>query len=93
MSGVLIGEVQKGRLIPSHQLFSAYAELFTRKVELSGESERMERYLSGEEIEAPPDISDGWCVITYRGAAVGGGKIVSGRIKNHYPKGLRNRRL
>ena len=48
------------------------------------------KYLRGEEIDAPSDTDNGWCVISYRGASLGGGKISGGKIKNHYPKGLRN---
>ncbi len=88
MSGVLIGEVRGKLLFPSHQLFSAYGELFLHRVELTQES--AERYLYGEEIDAPEGIG-GWCALFYRGAALGGGKASGGKIKNHYPKGLRNK--
>ena len=88
-SGVLLGEVRKGILFPSHQFFSAYGDDFKRHVELSGDERKMTAYLRGEEIEYS-GIENGYCVITYHGAAVGGGKAVGGRIKNHYPKGLRN---
>ena len=93
MAGVLVGEIQKGRLIPAHQLFSAYGELFKTKVELSQNGEALDKYLSGEEIDAPKDAENGYCVITYHGSVLGGGKIANGKIKNHYPKGLRNRKL
>ena len=90
MGGVLVGEVRRGILHPSHQLFSALGKNFRRKVELGECGERVEKYLSGEEIEV--DLSDcGWCVATVDGAPLGGGKISSGRMKNHYPKGLRNK--
>ncbi|MBR5139874.1 MAG: RsmF rRNA methyltransferase first C-terminal domain-containing protein [Clostridia bacterium] len=92
MAGVLIGEIQKGRLEPSHQLFSAYGTHFKRRVELSGREDLLSRYLYGEEIEAPDGISNGYCTLTYKGTPLGGGKISGGRIKNHYPKGLRNKR-
>ena len=46
MAGVLIGEIQKGRLIPAHQLFSAYGDLFKTKVELSGNEKALYDYLS-----------------------------------------------
>lgn len=91
MAGVLIGEIQKGRLVPAHQLFSAYGELFKRRLELSESSAELSAYLSGEEISAPDGTENGWCVLTYKGSSLGGGKVVGGRIKNHYPKGLRNR--
>lgn len=92
MAGVLLGDIQKGRIEPSHQFFSAYGELFKRKVELSENENLLSRYLFGEEIEAPYAIENGYCVLTYKGSSLGGGKISGGRIKNHYPKGLRNRR-
>ena len=93
MAGVLVGEIQKDRVIPSHQLFSAYGEDFMIRVELSSQSDKLYAYLEGEEIDAPEGASNGYCAITYKGSSLGGGKISGGKIKNHYPKGLRNRRL
>ena len=55
--------------------------------EFSYEIEKTE-YLRGEEIDANSDLN-GWCSVTYEGVALGGGKISGGRVKNHYPKGLR----
>ena len=89
-SGVLVGEISKGVLTPSHQLFSAWGDKFLRKIDLTEDDARLEKYLRGEEIENLEGIGRGWCVITYRGATLGGGKAVGDRIKNHYPKGLRN---
>ncbi len=88
-AGVLIGTVEKGLLFPAHQFFSAYGELFIRKINLSRGDERVAKYLRGEEIEAADKEARGWCSVFYEGAALGGGKMSSGRIKNHYPKGLR----
>ena len=89
MPGIVLGEVKKGNFFPHHQLFSAYGSRFKRKEPLSAADPRAEKYLHGEEIEAT--ITDnGWCCVTYEGVALGGGKISGGRIKNHYPKGLRN---
>ncbi len=88
--GVLIGEIRKNILTPSHQFFSAYGELFIRQYELSDNKERLAKYLRGEEIEC--DIAGkGYIAITYLGATLGGGKLVGGRVKNYYPKGLRNK--
>ena len=89
-AGVLIGTVEKGLLFPSHQFFSAYGDLFIRKENLARGDGRAERYLHGEEIEATDVNMRGYCVVCYEGASLGGGKASSGRIKNHYPKGLRN---
>lgn len=85
-AGVALGEIRGERLVPHHQLFSAFGDRFFRKVPLDGRE--AEAYLHGEEIaKACPD---GYCVLTYRGIVLGGGKASGGRIKNHYPKGLRN---
>jgi NOL1/NOP2/fmu family ribosome biogenesis protein len=87
-AGVLVGEIRGRMLFPSHQLFSAYGCDFSRKVELC--DSLAERYIRGEEIEAPEGAPEsGFAAITYKGAVIGGGKISAGRIKNHYPKGLR----
>ncbi len=87
MPGVALGEVIKGRLVPHHQLFSAYGHLFRNRYELRDENEAA-RYMHGEEIAAPPELH-GYVAITWHGCAIGGGKASSGVIKNHYPKGLR----
>ncbi len=89
MPGVMLGEVKKGNFFPHHQLFSAYGDRFIRKVELSRGDSRVEKYLRGEEIDAET-TENGWCAVTYEGVALGGGKISGGKVKNHYPKGLRN---
>ena len=43
----------------------------------------------GEEIDAVT-AQNGWCAVLVDGFPLGGGKVSGGRIKNHYPKGLRN---
>ena len=60
---------------------------------LSASDERVNRYLRGEEIDAPElsDEKNGYACVLFEGAPLGGGKAVCGRLKNHYPKGLRNR--
>ncbi len=92
MGGVLFGEIIKGTLHPSHQLFSAYGALMRRREELNADDERVYAYLRGEEIDAKSFEDNGYCAIMYCGAALGGGKASGGKIKNHYPKGLRNKR-
>ncbi len=90
MSGVMVGEIRGNMLVPSHQFFSCYGHFFkSREIILKGD-ERIERYLKGEEIEARL-ATRGWCAILYEGVTVGGGKCSDGKIKNHYPKGLRNK--
>ena len=95
-AGVCIGESQKGRIVPHHQLFSAMGREFKRKVILSGLSDAAKKYLSGEEIlaeglvETADGKENGWAAVMIDGCAVGGAKISGGVAKNHYPKGLRN---
>ncbi len=91
MGGVLLGEIIKGVLHPSHQLFSAYGALMKRREELSKGDKRVTAYLRGEEIDAVGISDSGWCAVMYHGATLGGGKASGGRIKNHYPKGLRSK--
>ena len=90
MSGVLIGQIKGSVLVPHHQFFSAYGGLFKNRIELTRCDERVKQYLSGEEIEAEEKMK-GWCSVFFEGAALGGGKASDGKIKNHYPKGLRTR--
>ena len=90
MSGVMLGEIKGSTFSPHHQFFSAYPELFRHRVELTRADARTEKYLAGEEIDSEAGVK-GWCVILFEGAALGGGKASSGKIKNHYPKGLRTR--
>ena len=90
MSGVMVGEIRGNMLIPSHQFFSCYGHFFkSREMIFKGE-ERIDKYLRGEEIEAR-FAAHGWCAVLYEGVTVGGGKCSGGKIKNHYPKGLRNK--
>ncbi len=86
--GVNIGEVRGGRVVPHHQLFSAYGTAWKRQVSLSEEDERIGAYLHGEEIPAG-GATEGVYAVLYEGMATGGGKISGGRLKNYYPKGLR----
>ncbi|MBR2413634.1 MAG: hypothetical protein IKB13_03975 [Clostridia bacterium] len=85
--GVTVGEVRKNYIQPHHQFFMALGKQFKRQIELSPDSEDLEKYLHGEEIAV--DCDNGWAVITTCGCTVGGVKVTNGRAKNHYPKGLR----
>ena len=85
--GVCVGEVIKGRVEPHHHLFSALGKTFKRRVELSSNSPDAVSYLQGEVIDTTE--KNGWCAVLIDGCPAGGGKIVDGKVKNHYPKGLR----
>ena len=88
LCGVTIGEIRKNYIQPHHQFFMALGKNFKRKIELCPNSEELEKYLHGEEINV--DCENGWAVITVCGCPVGGVKVVNEKAKNHYPKGLRS---
>ena len=87
--GVLAGNVLKKRFQPAHALFMAYGADCTNREELTLADPRTAAWLRGEEIDAAT-AQNGWCAVLVDGFPLGGGKVSGGRIKNHYPKGLRN---
>ncbi len=87
--GVTIGEIKKNYIQPHHQFFMAMGKYFKRQINLSPDSEKIKKYLHGEEIDV--DCENGWAVITANGCTLGGIKVVGGKAKNHYPKGLRTK--
>lgn len=97
-AGVCVGEVLRGRLVPHHQLFSAFGKLFLRQIMLTSTDKRTADYLAGMEISAEDVVCldgakhDGWAAVLVDNVALGGGKISNRVCKNHYPKGLRNQR-
>ena len=86
--GVLVGTLQKGRLIPDHNLFTAYGNEFINKVNLSLESNDLTKYLKGEELDISAELI-GIVAVTVNGYPIGGGKAQNGKLKNYYPKKLR----
>ncbi|MBQ2772756.1 MAG: hypothetical protein IJF45_00230 [Clostridia bacterium] len=92
-AGVCIGTLQKNRIEPHHQLYSAYGHLFCRQLHLTCNDPRIAQYLRGEEIDCPElaHEKNGYACVFFEGAPLGGGKCVNGKLKNHYPKGLRNK--
>lgn len=88
-AGVLLGELRKGILFPSHHFFSAFGREFLRKMDFPADDPRTARYLHGDELAAE-GIPDGYCAVLCGGVPLGGGKVSGGMLKNHYPKGLRN---
>lgn len=87
LPGINVGSIQKGRVEPHHQLFSALGQYFVRQADFLPDAPEIERYLHGDLF--PSTLADGYGVITVAGAPIGGIKIVQGVAKNHYPKGLR----
>ncbi len=85
--GVCVGEVKKDRIEPAHQFFKAYGNNFKRKINLEFDDKRVEQYLKGNEIDC--NSENGFACVFVSSVPLGGGKVVQGRLKNYYPKGLR----
>ena len=90
--GVLLGDVLRGRIEPSHALFMAMKpEECRRAVSFAPDSAALSAFLHGEETELPAS-SAGWkgfTAVACGNTVTGFGKASGGRLKNRYPKGLR----
>lgn len=84
---VKLGEIKNNRFIPHHQFVKAYGKDFQNQCCLEWNDVRITSYLKGEEIEA--DVLDGYGVIMIDEYPLGLFKAKNGKLKNHYPKGLR----
>lgn len=82
--GLTLGETRGRVFIPDHAL--ALAAGIIPRVPVTEAQARA--YLAGEEIDVPGDVR-GFAVPDYRGFALGWGKASDGKLKNHYPKGIR----
>jgi len=88
-AGLNMGTIKKNRFEPSHALALAAAnDEVKNRFNIESGSQEIDNYLKGQVIEG--DVSDGWILIQVDGYSIGWGKAVGGRIKNHYPKGLRS---
>ena len=87
-AGLQIAEMRGKNPIPDHA-----AAMSILKNEIScaaADAEQAARYISGQEINGD---AKGWILLQYRGIVIGWGKGSGGKIKNHYPKGLRKERI
>ncbi len=83
-----LGELRKGRFVPSHALaLSCRPDMVRLSLELEASGQAVQDYLRGHTL--PADLPNGWALVTVDGFALGWGKVVGGVLKNHYPKGLR----
>lgn len=91
--GLQMGEFKKNRFEPSHALALALNPSDVNNyVDFSSDSAEIVSYLHGDTIQLSGDnTKKGWCLVTTDGYSIGWGKISSGVLKNHYPKGLRKR--
>ena len=86
-AGLLLGEIRKGRFIPSHHLCMALKkEELKRTISLT--DEEISLYLKGEAITRSGE--KGYGAMLYKDTyPIGWYKLSDGVAKNHYPKHLR----
>ena len=91
-AGVVLGELVKNRIEPHHSAFmAAKPEDCALTADFDVESAEIGAFLHGEEIGVAASLK-GYCAVCVNGMTTGFGKASGGRLKNKYPKGLRNLR-
>ena len=86
-AGVKAGEIVKNRFVPSHELFMSKTINEVKVYEnLSLNDNRVYDFLRGLEIDCD---KKGYTGVFIEGMSLGFGKASNGKLKNHYPKGLR----
>ena len=86
--GLLLGEVRKGYFKPDHALALAlHPDDATDVANFAADSDEIAAYWQGHDL--PSSGPNGWLLVTVDGFALGWGKRANGRLKNHYPRGLR----
>ena len=89
-AGLHAGTVKKDRFEPSHALaLSLKAEDALRCVSLESGGEKVLSWVRGETLAKEGE--KGWTLVLADGFSLGWGKQSGGTLKNHYPKGLRQR--
>ena len=89
-SGLLLGEMKKGRFEPSQALACAlHADEYDNILDLPSDGTDVIRYLKCESIEIPADTPDGYVLICTDGFPLGWGKAAQGRFRNKYLPGWR----
>lgn len=89
-AGVMLGEAKTNRIEPAHAVFmAAKACELNAVVDLPHDSKRIFDFFRGEEIDVDPAFK-GFTGVAVDDVITGFGKCSGGRLKNRYPKGLRN---
>ena len=88
-SGLLLGEMKKGRFEPSQALASSMVKGdYEFTVDFTADSREVVSFLKCETVDADVD-KDGYCLITVDGYSLGWCKASGGRLKNKYLPGWR----
>ena len=86
-AGVKAGECLKNRFSPAHELYmSKSVDKIINILNLKSDDKQIFEFLRGYEIDCN---LQGFVAVAVDGMTVGFGKASNGKLKNHYPKGLR----
>lgn len=95
-AGLHIGEFKKNRFEPSHSLALAlkYSEA-KNVVKLTCDDPQTTGFFNGQSVMLSDgqaaECKKGWALVCVDGYPAGWGKVNGAQVKNHYPKGLRNK--
>ena len=89
--GNLAGSYIRGEVIEAGAYIHGEQSVSTDETEADCDLRIMPGFIGadGKYVETTDDAKTGWALMCVDGISVGWGKYVDGRIKNHYPKGLR----
>ena len=87
VAGIFAGRLKNDRFVPNHHLFKCKMKIKQNKLlDLSLLDKETLKFIKGEEINTN---CKGYCGVRVDGIPLGFGKASNGKLKNHYPKGLR----
>ena len=95
-AGLHIGELKKQRFEPSHSLALALKLNDAKNVvKLTCDNPQTIGFFNGQSVmlsdEKAAECKKGWALVCVDGYTAGWGKVNGTQVKNHYPKGLRNK--
>lgn len=95
-AGLHIGEFKKQRFEPSHSLALALKLNDAKNVvKLTCDNSQTIGFFNGQSVmlsdEQAAECKKGWALVCVDGYTAGWGKVNGTQVKNHYPKGLRNK--
>ena len=95
-AGLHIGEFKKQRFEPSHSLALALKISEAKNVvKLTWDDPQTTGFFNGQSVmlsdEQTAECKKGWALVCVDGYTAGWGKVNGTQVKNHYPKGLRNK--
>lgn len=95
-AGLHIGEFKKQRFEPSHSLALALKQSDAQNVvKLTCDDPQTTGFFNGQSVmlsdKQAAECKKGWALVCVDGYPAGWGKVNGAQVKNHYPKGLRNK--